>query len=145
MSNFQEYIDPNAEGYGEGVGIIGTVYNVYALVPIDISITCKVHLKSSVYGSSADTDDIKSLVADKVNAYFEEIVDSTDDEYLYIYHDNVKAKIQEVEGLVNCDDIVIGGSSKNLRLPAYKRPSTNTDIVSITVVMEDSDNDFEEL
>ena len=145
VRDFQKYIDPDMEGYGEGVGIIGTIYAVYALVPVDIIIDCTVHLKTSVYGFSADVDEIKSMICERLTGYFSELVDNADGEYLYIYNDNVKAELQELEGFTSCENLTMGGSSKNLKIPSYKRPVISKDNITVEIVMEDTDNDFEEL
>ena len=145
VNDIQEYIDPDRLGYGEGKGVIGTIYNVYSLVTIDISISAKLYVQSSIF-SNVDVDEIKSVILEKLNNYFDSLVDTSSGDYIYIYLDNLKAEIQDIDGIDNCENLLLCGGSKNIKVAIFKRPhiSSNSAISINVVTQEVNPDDIEE-
>ena len=145
VNDIQEYIDPDRLGYGEGKGVIGTIYNVYSLVTIDISISAKLYVQSSIF-SNVDVDEIKSVILEKLNNYFDSLVDTSSGDYIYIYIDNLKAEIQDIDGIDNCENLLLCGGSKNIKVAIFKRPhiSSNSAISINVVTQEVNPDDIEE-
>lgn len=142
VAAFQEYIDPHREGYGEGEGIIGTVYSVYPLQSADISISCTIYKNSTV-----DDDTLKTSIQNAVNAYLEKLVDErpNSETYIYLYRTNLQAVIENVEGVAQCEDMNINGNPKNIKLYARMRPviSSANDITISSLSEGGNEDDFD--
>ena len=81
-----------------------------------------------------------------MNNYFDSLVDTSSGDYIYIYIDNLKAEIQDIDGIDNCENLLLCGGSKNIKVAIFKRPhiSSNSAISINVVTQEVNPDDIEE-
>lgn len=118
ISEFQEYLDPNSEGMGNGVAPIGSFVTVSTATEIPINITAAVKLKSGY----TDTTPIN----DAINKYFSEIAY----EKTVIPYMTVGAIILGVDCVDFINDLKLNGGTSDVTLGEEEIPLLdNTDWV----------------
>ena len=104
INEFQEYLDPNCEGMGNGVAPIGAFVTVTTATEVPINIKANVVMKSGY----ADT----SVINTALTKYLKEIAY----EKTLISYMNVGASILNTEGIESINNLTINGSTQDITL-----------------------------
>lgn len=110
IAEFQEYLDPNVSGMGDGVAPIGAFVTVSTATPLSVSISAHVKMKPNYN----DTQPI----SDAVSAYFSAIsYAKTSVPYM-----NVGSVILSVEGVESVSDLLINEGTVDITLGTEQIP-----------------------
>lgn len=120
IAEFQEYLDPNSSGMGDGVAPIGAFVTVSTATELPINISAKVTLKSGYY----DTSMIDRVITD----YLSEIA-YTKTKVAYM---NVGAVILNAECVESIENLEINGGTKDITLKNEQIPSFETGTWTVT-------------
>lgn len=114
IEEFQEYLDPNIEGMGNGVAPIGAFVTVTTATEIPINVSASVTLKSGY----TDTTGIAKAITDYLAsiAYEKSMVS-----YM-----NIGAIILNVEGVETVDNLLVNNSTANITLGNEEIPVLGT-------------------
>lgn len=104
VSEFQEYIDPNITGMGDGVAPIGAFVTVTTATEIPISVSANITMKSGF----ADTEAVETALTE----YFASIAY----EKSVIAYMNVGAVILNVDGIESVNNLLINDSTSDITL-----------------------------
>lgn len=104
VEEFQNYLDPNSEGMGNGMAPIGAFVTVGTATEKSIDISATVKMKSGY----TDT----SVIEDAISNYFEEIAY----EKMQIAYMNIGAVILGVDGVEFITDLTLNGSASDIIL-----------------------------
>lgn len=104
VEEFQNYLDPNIEGMGNGEAPIGAFVTVTTAKEIPISVSAKVKLKEGF----TDTSPIESALT----AYFSEIAYKKS----VVSYMSLGAAILNAEGVDFISDLLVGGSNQDIEL-----------------------------
>ena len=104
VSDFQEYLDPNSEGMGNGAAPIGSIVTVSTATEVPVSITADVTLKDGY----TETTTLDKAVED----YFAEIAYET----IKVSYMGVGAAILKAEGVDFVSNLLINGSTADITL-----------------------------
>lgn len=110
IEEFQEYIDPNCEGMGNGVAPIGSFVTVTTATEIPIDITADIKLKDGY-------DDV-STIDMTINEYLRSIAY----EKLTVAYMNVGAAILNAEGVESVSNLKINGQIADITLEDEQIP-----------------------
>ena len=114
VAEFQEYLDPNVEGMGNGVAPIGAFVTVTTATEIPISVSANVTMKSGY------TDTTK--ITEALSEYFGDIAyEKTQVAYM-----TVGATILGVEGVESIDNLLVNGGTSNVGLGVEEIPVIGT-------------------
>lgn len=114
VAEFQEYLDPNTEGMGNGVAPIGAFVTVTTATEIPISVSANVTMKSGY----TDT----SKITEAISEYFGDIAyEKTQVAYM-----TVGATILGVEGVESIDNLLVSGGTSNINLGVEEIPVIGT-------------------
>lgn len=120
IAEFQEYLDPNSNGMGDGVAPIGAVVTVSTATELPINISANVTFKEGY----SDTTPIKTAI----NEYLSSIAyEKTQVPYM-----NVGAIILGVEGVSALNNLLINGGTTDVALGDEQIPIEGT--INLTVV-----------
>lgn len=104
VEEFQNYLDPNIEGMGNGEAPIGAFVTVTTATEVPISVSAKVKLKEGF----TDTSPIESALT----AYFSEIAYKKS----VVSYMSLGAAILNAEGVDFISDLLVGGSNQDIEL-----------------------------
>lgn len=104
INEFQEYLDPNAEGMGNGVAPIGSFVTVGTAMEIPIAITATVKLKSGYTDTTA--------INDALEKYFSEIAYKK----TVVPYMTIGAIILGVDCVESINDLKINGGTTDITL-----------------------------
>ena len=104
IAEFQEYLDPNCSGLGDGVAPIGSFVTVSTAETCEIEISARVTMK----GDYSDTSAIDAALT----KYFAEIAYKKN----VVSYFEVGAIILGVEGVESIDDLLLNNASGNIEL-----------------------------
>lgn len=104
VQEFQEYLDPNSEGMGNGVAPIGSRVTVSTAIEFPISVTADITLRSGY----TDTAPISTVLEN----YFASIAYNKDN----VAYMSIGAVILGVEGVEAIDNLKINGGTTNITL-----------------------------
>ena len=110
VTEFQEYIDPNSEGMGNGVAPIGAFVTVTTATELPINVSATIALKSGY----TDTTTIATKLAD----YFSSIAY----EKAIVAYMNVGAEILSVAGVESINNLTINGGTSDIILSGEQIP-----------------------
>lgn len=110
VNEFQEYIDPNITGMGNGVAPIGAFVTVTTATEIPISVSADITLKSGF----TNTDEIKTALSN----YFGSIAY----EKSVVAYMNVGAVILNVDGVDSVSNLLVNGSTSDITLGSEEIP-----------------------
>ena len=116
IAEFQEYIDPNSEGMGNGVAPIGAFVTVSTASEVEVNITADITMKSGY----TDT----SVIDEAIRKYFSNISYEKNN----VAYMNVGAVILGVEGVEAVNTLIINGETSDITLGDEEIPvlgSTN--------------------
>ena len=114
ISDFQEYLDPNTEGMGNGVAPIGAFVTVTTATEVPINISANVKLKSGY----SDT----SVITAALDEYFSSIAY----EKSMVAYMNVGAAILNVDGVEFISDLLLNGGTSDITLNDEQIPTVGT-------------------
>lgn len=120
INDFQNYLDPNCEGMGNGVAPIGSFVTVSTATEVPIDITADVKLKDGY-------DDITMI-----DSAIEEYLRSISYEKLQVAYMNVGATILNIEGIESVSNLKLNGGISDIILNEEEIPTIGT--VAWTVV-----------
>lgn len=114
VAEFQEYLDPNAEGMGNGVAPIGSFVTVATATEIPINVSATITFKTGY----SDT----SKITDALSQYFSDIAyEKTQVAYM-----TIGATILGVEGVESINDLLVNGGTSNVDLGYEEIPVLGT-------------------
>lgn len=114
IAEFQEYLDPNSEGMGNGVAPIGAFVTVSTATEIPISVGATVTLKTGY----TDTTPINTALEN----YFSEVAyDKT-----MVMYMNIGAIILNVEGVESVNNLLVNDATDNITLGDEEIPVLGT-------------------
>lgn len=114
VQEFQEYLDPNIEGMGNGVAPIGAFVTVTTATEVPINVKASVTMKSGYKDTSGIVDAITKYLAGI--AYEKSMVS-----YM-----NIGATILNVEGVETINNLLINNSTANITLGSEEIPILGT-------------------
>lgn len=114
VEEFQNYLDPNANGMGDGVAPIGAFVTVTTAEELTIDVTADVTLKAGF----TDTTQIDKALSD----YFAEI----SYEKNQVPYMNVGAVILSVSGVESVSNVTVNNGTANINLEAEQIPVLGT-------------------
>lgn len=114
ISEFQEYIDPNVTGMGDGVAPIGALVTVSTATEIPINVTATVSMKDGYN----DTSQINV----ELSNYFSRIAYKSNK----VSYMSVGAVILAVEGVESLNDLTVNGDSVDITLGDEEIPVLGT-------------------
>ena len=114
INEFQEYLDPNVTGMGDGVAPIGAFVTVTTATEVPISVSATVKLKSGY----SDT----SVISTALENYFSNI----SYEKSVVAYMNVGAAILDVDGVDSISDLKINGGTADITLGSEEIPTVGT-------------------
>ncbi|MDO4650432.1 MAG: baseplate J/gp47 family protein [Eubacteriales bacterium] len=117
VANVQKYIDPGAEGMGEGVANIGQFFTAVAAEPVVVNITVSV-LKSSDASYSEIQEDFKKLMQD----YIQRIALTDFSNGISIRVAHAGALLDGMESVIDYDNLTLNGSGSNVPFSIYQIP-----------------------
>lgn len=114
IDEFQNYLDPNSNGLGDGVAPIGSIVTVTTAEEVPITISATIKMKSGY----TDTSSITSAI----NKYFSQIAyDKTTVPYM-----NLGAVILSAEGVDSLSNLLVNGGTVDIPLGEEQIPSLET-------------------
>lgn len=114
IAEFQEYLDPNSSGMGDGVAPIGAIVTVSTATELPINITATVKMKSGY----TDTSPIATALAN----YFGAIAY----EKSQVAYMNVGATILGVKGVESISNLTVNGNTADINLTDEQIPVLGT-------------------
>lgn len=114
ITKFQEYLDPNIEGMGNGVAPIGSFVTVTTATEIPINVSATITLKDGYTDTSAITT--------RLSDYLSEIAY----EKSMVAYMNIGAEILNVDGVESIDNLTINGGTVNIELGDEEIPVIGT-------------------
>ena len=120
INEFQEYLDPNSEGMGNGKAPIGSIVTVTTASILPINISAKVSLKNDVLNTSSIEPALKAYLSDI--AYTSETVS-------YIA---IAATMLNAEGISNVSEVLVNNGTSDIILENEQIPELGE--LNITVV-----------
>lgn len=120
IEEFQEYLDPNSEGMGNGKAPIGSIVTVTTATTLPINISAKVSLKNGVLSESSIKPALQAYLAD---------IAYTSNTVSYIA---IAAKMLNAEGIANVSDVIVNDGTSDITLKDEEIPELGE--LDITVV-----------
>lgn len=114
IAEFQEYIDPNASGMGDGVAPIGAFVTVTTATELPINVSATIHMKAGY----TDT----SVIATQLTKYFSSIAY----EKSIVAYMNIGAEILNVNGVESISNLVVNGGTADITLGDEQIPVLGT-------------------
>ena len=114
IDEFQEYLDPNSEGMGNGVAPIGAFVTVSTATELPINITGTVIMKSGHTDTTA--------ISNAISEYFTKVAYSQN----VVGYLNIGAIILDVEGVASVSDLKINGGTADIMLGDEEIPTLGT-------------------
>lgn len=117
VAEFQEYLDPNGKGLGNGIAPIGAKVTVatVSLKEIDVAFTFTL-------GSGKNAPQVKALIENAVKSYFSAISYCK----TKVYYMEVGAAILSVDGVESLTNLTLNGVSGDISLGEEERPYLRT-------------------
>lgn len=114
VAEFQEYLDPNVTGMGDGVAPIGAFVTVTTATEVPINVSANVVMKNGY----SDT----TTVTNAVDKYLSSIAyEKTQVAYM-----NIGAAILNVEGVESVNSLLVNGGTADITLTAEQIPILGT-------------------
>ncbi|MDO4542151.1 MAG: baseplate J/gp47 family protein [Bacillota bacterium] len=107
LADFQEYLDPNAAGLGNGVAPIGAKVTAATVTLLNISISCTVEL-----AAGSNSEHYKALITKAVEDYLKEISYKKNKVFIM----EVGAAILSVEGVLGLSELKLNNSAGDVQL-----------------------------
>lgn len=120
ISEFQEYLDPNSEGMGNGQAPIGSIVTVTTATSLKINVSAKVSLKNGVLSESS--------IEPALTAYLSDIA-YTSNTVSYIA---IAATMLNAEGIANVSEVLVNEGTSDITLKDEEIPELGE--LDITVV-----------
>lgn len=114
VADFQEYLDPNSEGMGNGVAPIGSFVTVTTATEVPISVSATVTMKNGY----SDTTVIDTALSD----YFSSIAY----EKSVVAYMHVGAAILNADGVESINNVLINGGTADIPLGNEEIPTLGT-------------------
>lgn len=114
VADFQEYLDPNSEGMGNGVAPIGAIVTVTTATEIPISVSATVTMKSGYTDTSTITTALEN--------YFSQIAY----EKSIVPYMNVGAIVLGAEGVDSISNLTVNGGTSDITLGGEEIPVVGT-------------------
>lgn len=114
IAEFQEYLDPNVTGMGDGIAPIGAFVTVTTATEVPVNVSATVLLKDGY----SDT----SVIDDALDKYFSEIAY----EKSMVAYMNLGATILNVEGVEFVTDLLVNGGTSDITLGDEEIPTVGT-------------------
>lgn len=114
IDDFQEYLDPNVTGMGDGVAPIGAFVTVSTATPKTINVTCKVKLKEGYTDPSA--------INDTITAHFKDI----SYEKTVVSYMTLGAAILDAESVDFITNLTVNGGTADIPLGDEEIPVLGT-------------------
>lgn len=118
IERVQEIIDPTQDHSGIGLAPIGHVVTVVTVAEVEVNISTKVIISSSV-----NFENVKTEVTTLVNTYLSSLKkDWSDESYLVVRIAQIESVIMSIDGVVDISDTTINGVEGNLNLSGDEIP-----------------------
>ena len=121
VAEFQEYLDPNVEGMGNGVAPIGAFVTVTTATEVPIAIGANITMKSG----HSDT----STITDALEKYFSEIAYNKST----VGYMTIGAIILGAEGVDSINNLTINGGTSDITLGTEEIPVVGTTTWTVNV------------
>lgn len=124
----QEYVDPGANGMGEGKATIGQVFTAEAAQQVPISVSVSV-----IKSDSASLEAIQSEIGKVLKDYCKEIA-LGQNHAAELRYNRISAAIMDMEEIIDHADLLVNGGTKNItfeknQIPAAGEVSVSGDIL----------------
>lgn len=114
----QEYVDPGGEGMGEGKATIGCHFTAVGAESVVIDISVKI-LRSNTGNNLT----IQNGIADAAENYLTRLaLANTDKEETVVRYANIFAQIMQLDGVVDCGELLLNGKPGNITCTVYQVP-----------------------
>lgn len=114
----QDYVDPGAEGMGEGKATIGCHFTAVGAEGVEIHISAKI-LRSSSGNNLA----IQESLTEAVGGYIKKLaLSSTEQGNVTVRYANIFAQIMQLDGVVDCEELLLNGKPVNIICGVYQVP-----------------------
>ena len=136
VKKVQDYIDPNKNGDGSGVGPVGATFKAYAaeqlVLPISFNLSCS---------TSSDTQAIVNTAVSVINEYFRDLAlkgsISNDTHTGTIYYNTILYKIMGIDGVLDCTDLKVNSGTANITYTDKQVPVRGKMDISCTKTLSD--------
>lgn len=117
VNETQKYLDPGANGMGEGVATIGQICTVVAAeaVVIDISV-------SVIKGTEVTFTEIKEKLTEEVKSYFKSISMEKYSGNIKVRFTRIGAILTDINGVIDYDNLRLNGSTSNISFSVKQIP-----------------------
>lgn len=116
VESVQNYLDPGAAGMGEGVATIGQFFTAKAAEAVTIDISVDIEKQSE-----ANYVTIKEKLIQEMQKYLADLALGSEDKSTVRYT-SVGAKIAQVAGVVDYDNLTMNGNRQNVICTIYQVP-----------------------
>ena len=116
IEDVQEHLDPGGEGMGEGVATIGQIFTATAAVAVPITISVDIEK-----GSGASYTVIKDRLTEGLRQYFADLALNSEGSTT-IRYTTVGARLSQIEGVIDYDNLTINGDTRNIVCTIYQVP-----------------------
>lgn len=113
----QKYIDPGADGMGEGVANIGQIFTAVAVEAVKVDISVSV-LKKNEATYSGIQEDFRGLL----EKYFTEMALGDYADGMAIRYVRIGALLEGLEDVIDYDDLKLNGASENVTFSILQIP-----------------------
>lgn len=121
IAEFQEYLDPNSSGMGDGVAPIGAIVTVDTAEELQINVSAKVSLKDGTVSTSS------------IQPALEEYFGSIAYQSTLVSYIAVASTILNAQGIANVTDVLVNNGTEDITLDDEQIPVLGTlDITTIT-------------
>lgn len=117
LEEFQDYLDPGAQGLGNGVAPIGAKVTASTVDLVNIAVRCEVALEPE-----RDREQYQELIREAIKAYF----DSISYKKNKVFYMEVGAAILSVPGVTELVTLTLNGSAGDTSLGDEERPYLNS-------------------
>lgn len=114
----QEYIDPGAEGMGEGKATIGCHFTAVGAESVEIHVSVKI-LRSS----SGNSLVIQNGLTEAVEEYLKKLaLSDVERGAVVVRYANIFAQVMQIDGVVDCEELLLNGEPGNITCTIYQVP-----------------------
>lgn len=113
----QKYVDPGADGMGEGVASIGPIFTAVAVEAVKIDISVSVMKKNE-----ATYADIQESFEERLETYFREMALEEHTDGMAIRYVRVGALLEGLDSIIDYDGLTMNGESENVVFSVLQIP-----------------------
>lgn len=113
----QEYIDPGAEGMGEGMAAIGQIFTAEAVEELQINVSVKV-VKTNESNYSDIQDKLKQVLKD----YCKNLALESYSSDIMVRYNRISAIITEMKEIIDHENLLLNGGTENISFEINQVP-----------------------